>query len=77
MQVSEQSDLRRACQAFIASAFAVLTEEHVLPTPVYHPARRCRPRLLRQQQSTVTALFGTADLQPWLGMVGHMERRPW
>jgi hypothetical protein len=22
--------------------------------------------------STITARFGTADLQPWLGMVGHM-----
>jgi hypothetical protein len=35
--VSGQSDLRGACQAFVASAFATLAEEHVLPTPIYHP----------------------------------------
>lgn len=34
--VSDHSDLRSACRAFVASAFAALADEHVLPTPRYH-----------------------------------------
>ncbi|TCO55655.1 HEPN domain-containing protein [Actinocrispum wychmicini] len=34
--MSDQTDLRSACQAFVASAFAALAEEHVLPAPRYH-----------------------------------------
>jgi hypothetical protein len=34
--MNEDSDVRGACQAFITAAFAVLTYEHVLPTPRYH-----------------------------------------
>lgn len=34
--MSKQSDLRALCQPFIASAFAVLTEQHVLPTAIFH-----------------------------------------
>lgn len=35
--VSEQPELRAACRAFIAAAFEALREEHVVPTPIYHP----------------------------------------
>jgi hypothetical protein len=35
--VSEQEDLRTACRAFIAAAFGALREEHVVPTPIFHP----------------------------------------
>ncbi|MFE5501349.1 hypothetical protein ACFQ73_02205 [Amycolatopsis japonica] len=34
--MSDHPDLRGACQAFVASAFAALANEHVLPTPRYH-----------------------------------------
>jgi hypothetical protein len=34
---SEQADLRPACRAFIAAAFEALREEHVVPTPIFHP----------------------------------------
>lgn len=34
--MTDQPDLRSACQVFVASAFTVLTGEHVLPTPRYH-----------------------------------------
>ncbi|WP_410593660.1 hypothetical protein [Amycolatopsis sp. lyj-23] len=33
--MSNHSDLRSACRAFVASAFAALADEHVLPTPRY------------------------------------------
>ena len=32
-----RAELKEAAHAFIADAFEVLTEEHVLPTPRYHP----------------------------------------
>jgi hypothetical protein len=35
--VSDQHDLRRASRAFIAAAFRILTEQHVIPTPDFHP----------------------------------------
>lgn len=35
-RVSDHADLRSACQTFVASAFAALSDEHVLPTPRYH-----------------------------------------
>jgi hypothetical protein len=35
--VIEQTDLRAASRASIASAFDVLREEHVIRTPIYHP----------------------------------------
>jgi hypothetical protein len=35
--MSGQRDLRRASRAFIAAAFHVLKEEHVIPTPIFHP----------------------------------------
>jgi hypothetical protein len=35
--VRNQHDLRTASRAFIAAAFDVLTEEHVIPTPIFHP----------------------------------------
>jgi len=35
--VSDRKDLRPASRAFIAAAFDVLTEEHVIPTPIFHP----------------------------------------
>jgi hypothetical protein len=35
--MSNQHDLRQASRAFIAAAFDVLAEEHVIPTPIFHP----------------------------------------
>ncbi len=35
--VNEQAELRPSCRAFIAAAFDVLREEHVIPTPIFHP----------------------------------------
>jgi hypothetical protein len=35
--VNHQRDLRPASRAFIAAAFHVLTDEHVIPTPIFHP----------------------------------------
>jgi hypothetical protein len=35
--VTEQPDLRGASRAFIEAAFRVLKEEHVIPTPIFHP----------------------------------------
>jgi len=35
--VSEQRDLRAPSRAFIAAAFDVLSEQHVIPTPIFHP----------------------------------------
>ena len=35
--MSNQHDLRPASRAFIAAALDVLTEEHVIPTPIFHP----------------------------------------
>jgi hypothetical protein len=35
--VRNQHDLRTASRAFIAAAFDALTEEHVIPTPIFHP----------------------------------------
>jgi hypothetical protein len=37
MGVSEHRDLRMASRAFIAEAFDALIEEHVIPTPAFHP----------------------------------------
>jgi hypothetical protein len=36
-RVTERTDLRTACRAFVAAAFGSLEREHVIPTPVYHP----------------------------------------
>ncbi len=35
--VSENRDLRAASRQFIAAAFDVLTDQHVIPTPIFHP----------------------------------------
>jgi len=35
--VNQQADLRAACRGFIATAFDALKEEHVIPTPIFHP----------------------------------------
>jgi hypothetical protein len=35
--MSGQGDLRAASRAFIAAAFDVLAEQHVIPTPIFHP----------------------------------------
>jgi hypothetical protein len=35
--VNEQTGLRRSCRAFVAAAFDALREEHVIPTPIFHP----------------------------------------
>jgi len=35
--VTEQTDLGAVSRAFVAAAFDVLAQEHVIPTPVYHP----------------------------------------
>jgi hypothetical protein len=35
--VNEQTDLRWSCRAFVAAAFHALREEHVIPTPIFHP----------------------------------------
>ncbi|GAA3792671.1 HEPN domain-containing protein [Amycolatopsis tucumanensis] len=34
--MSDHSDLRAACRVFVASAFAALAAEHVIPAPRYH-----------------------------------------
>jgi Apea-like HEPN len=35
--VNGNRDLRAAGHAFISAAFAVFTDQHVIPTPIYHP----------------------------------------
>lgn len=35
--MNQRADLRAACRAFIAAAFDALKEEHVIPTPIFHP----------------------------------------
>src|SRR5687768_79662 len=36
-RVSNEADLRAPARAFIAASFDALTEENVIPTPIYHP----------------------------------------
>ena len=35
--MATDAEIRAAARTFIASAFAALREEHVIPTPIYHP----------------------------------------
>jgi DMSO/TMAO reductase YedYZ molybdopterin-dependent catalytic subunit len=35
--MATDAEIRAAARAFVASAFAALREEHVIPTPIYHP----------------------------------------
>lgn len=37
MNDEEATELKEAAKAFVGAAFDVLTEQHVLPTPVFHP----------------------------------------